>query len=565
MCRLRFKFFGWIFILLMFVACSHQSVQLIPGYTHPRYDSRAVELFVDGLNHELNKNYPAALLMYQEALLYDSSSATIYFKVGKNYLILGKEESAILALKRCLKLDPDMIEAWDMLASIYASQGWWDLVEKTYLSMIEKDSTDEKSLYKLALLYLQSNQKEKAADIYQRLIRIQPDPNPKLFLALGEIYFDMKRFDDAGRIFRRLIALRPESGFGYFGLGMTREVVQDTAEAVGYYEEAIRKTPALNEARDRLGQIYIADNEWMKAIRLYTDAVQVDTTDLESWLELGDLYQHTGDSLQAAHVYHEIQHRFSEEWQAQFYYGRFLIRKQAYDSALTAFHKVHDLSPDNALGWLFSGIAYTHLDSLEEAKRDLLKALSLESEDPLGNYYLGTVYIQLNAYEEALPVLKQALSMRPKWISALNALANTYEGMELYSQADSVFQYALTVEANYALILNNYAYSLALRKERLDEALSMALRALEQDPDNGAYLDTVGWIYYVMNMPKEALAYLQKAIVVRKNSYELLDHLGDVYAALNMIEKAREAWSQALKLNASNLEIQKKLGKNEER
>ncbi|MBN2105423.1 tetratricopeptide repeat protein [bacterium] len=561
---IRIKYLGWIFFLGILTSCSHQSVQLTSGHTSPSHDSRAIELFVDGLNHELNQNYPAALLMYQEALLYDSTSAVIYLNIGKNYFRLGKEESAILALKRCVELDPNNMEAWDILASVYARQGWWDLVEKTYLSMMKRDSTDEKTLHKLALLYLQSNQKEKAAGVYQRLLRIQSVPDPKIYIALGEIYFDLKRFDDAGQIFHGLITINPESGFGYFGLGMTREVIQDTAGAIGFYKEAVDKTPELNEARDRLGQIYIAKKDWPKAIRLYTNAIQIDTTDLESWLELGDLYQQTGDSLQATHVYQEIQQRFTEEWQAHFNYGRFLMRKQAYDSALTAFKKVHRLSPDNALGWLFSGIVYTNLDSLEGAERDLLKALAIESKDPLGNYYLGTVYIRLKMYDKAIIYLKHALALRPEWISALSDLANAYESLESYIQADSVFQYALNIEPDHALLLNNYAYSLALRKERLDEALFMAQRALGQEPENGAYLDTVGWIYFMMNEPQQALEYMKKAVAVRQNSYEVFDHLGDVYAALNMIDEAREAWGQALRLDASNLEIQKKLGQLED-
>ena len=66
-----------------------------------------------------------------------------------------------------------------------------------------------------------------------------------------------KRFKEANQVFNRLITINPESGFGYFGLGLTCEAIQDTAEAIRYYQEAILKTPSLNEARNRLGKLYI--------------------------------------------------------------------------------------------------------------------------------------------------------------------------------------------------------------------------------------------------------------------------------------------------------------------
>lgn len=551
-------------LMMSFGRCTYQVMQTVPEQEQHKTHPRAVRLFVDALDYELNKNYPAALLMYQEALLYDSSSATIYFNIAKNYLRLGKDESAVLALKHCIDLDADYMDAWDMLASIYAGQGWWDLVEKTYVSMIARDSTDIDILKKLAVVYLRLGKKEEAAGLYEDVIRRQPVQDPKILIALGEVYFELNQYDDARRVFQNLIDSNPDLGFGYFGMGITCEAQQDTAGAIQYYREAIAVTPGLDEARDRLGRMLIMKEEWSEAIRLYSEAIQTDTTDLKSWLELGDLYLQTGDSLQAAGVYGQIQNRFPEEWQAQFSYGRYRMRQNDEEAALKAFDRVISLSPDNALGYLFSGIIFSHLDSIKQAEHNLTKALSIKSDDPLANYYLGTVYVQLKRYKEAAPLLQRALDIRPRWISALSVLANTYESLHMYVEADSLFKAALQIDPENALLLNNYSYSLSVRGERLEEALVMAARALEKDPENGAYLDTVGWIHYKLGNLEEALKYIRMAVQLRNDSSEVFDHLGDVYAALNMQMKAREAWEQALALDAANTEIQKKLERIEE-
>ncbi|MBN1780444.1 tetratricopeptide repeat protein [bacterium] len=547
---------------LIISGCATKTV-IVSGPVQSEPDPKAVGLFIDGLNHELNQNYAAALLMYQEATLYDSTSPTIYQNIGKNYLRLGKDESAMLALKRSLELDPGQIEVWDLLASIYARHGWWDLTEKAYLSIMARDSTHIATLHKLALLYLRADKIEAAAAAYERILYLEPVPDPKVLVSLGEIYFNLKKFEKSKQYFQGLVDLHPESGFGYLGLGMTREAEQDTAGAMDNYLRAIEKTASLNEARDRLGQLYIAKEAWGKAIQVYTEAVEIDTTNLERWLELGDLYQQTGDSVQAGNLYQEIQNRFPQEWQAHFQYGRFLMRQRMYGAAFDSFRKVTGLSPENGWGWLFGGFALVHMDSLNSALVYLNRALQYIPDDPMGNYYLGTAYAQLEQYGQAVGPLVTALKKRPDWISAMSALANAHENLGNYLKADSLFQTSLALEPENALLLNNYAYSLSLRGERLEDAMKMAQTAVEKDPENGAYHDTMGWIYFQMGMPVEALSCIETAVRLRKDSYEVYDHLGDVYAALGMPEKARDAWKKALSLDEDNTRIQEKLSQSE--
>ena len=167
-------------LMPLIAGCSVQTTYLTET-REPVRDPRAIALFIDGLNYELDHNYPAALLMYQEALLYDSTSPTIYLNIGKNYLRIGKEESALIALKRCVDLNPDQLEAWDILASIYASKRYWDLVEKTYISILERDSSDTVTILKLATLYYQLDQKDKAEKYYNELLQLEYSPDPKTF------------------------------------------------------------------------------------------------------------------------------------------------------------------------------------------------------------------------------------------------------------------------------------------------------------------------------------------------------------------------------------------------
>ena len=87
---------------------------------------------------------------------------------------------------------------------------------------------------------------------------------------------------------------------------------------------------------------------------------------------------------------------------------------------------------------------------------------------------------------------------------------------------------------------------LADRGVRLDEATSMIQRAVKQDPNNGAYLDSLGWAYYKQNKLAEAEEYLRKAVDRDSHDPTILAHLGDAYLKLGQNERAAETMERAL-------------------
>jgi len=519
-------------------------------------------LFVTATEHELRGDYTYALLNYQEAMIYDSTSATLFLAAGKAYLRLGREESAMHTLRRCVALDPDQLEAHDLLARIYASQGWFLLVERTYQTILERDSTYLKAYYNLALLYLRNHEREKAVSIYQKILSLVDPSDPEnlhLLLGLGELYLDLDKLEEAEGIYTRLVETDSGAGYGHYGLGLVREEQGDTALAIQNYLQALEQAPDIAQARERLSRLFESQARWDAARELLVEGIARDTTDLSLWLELGNFFRRQDDSTLTAQTYNKIIRRFPDRWEGYLNQGRFHLDRQAYEPAYRSFARVVELHPDNAWGWLFGGISLVHLDSLDSAVPALRKALAVMPEDPLGNYYLGSVLMQKRRYREAEFPLQTALGRRPGWISAMSALAAVWDGLKKHDASDSLYAAALAIEPDNALLLNNYAYSLSLRGVRLDEALAMAERAVEHDPENGAYLDTIGWIYFNLGDYEKALEYIEQAFRLRPDNPEVIDHLGDVYHRLGQTDKAIEFWEKALSLDGDNMEIRDKL------
>ncbi len=86
----------------------------------------------------------------------------------------------------------------------------------------------------------------------------------------------------------------------------------------------------------------------------------------------------------------------------------------------------------------------------------------------------------------------------------------------------------------------------------------MIKKALEAEPENGAYLDSLGWFYFKKGNFKEALAYLEKAadLIIDPVVY---DHLGDVFSKLGNFASARLNWEKSLKIDAQQEEVKAKL------
>lgn len=522
-------------------------------------DQRAVNKFTDGVILDLQGNYTGALLAYQEALLYDSTSAEINLAIARDYLLLGKEESGKKFLERTFKLNPDNIEALELMSKVLIRQNKINQAEEYLEKISSLDTTNIESLHNLALIYLQKRQTKKAVQMYNRILKISETPNPELYLRLGDLYFELGQYEKAEKAFFEFNKLQPLNGHGFYGLGLIGEVLKDTSKAITYYKKALSLSPELEQVTKRLEVMFIEQKKMHLGITFFQKHIQKDSSQIHNWFALADMYRESGDTLKSIDTYKSMKKIFPEDIQIRIELGRLYLDKNDNPSAYSEFKEIKKQDTENAAGWLWQGINLIQMDSLDAAIQNLQQALELSPQNPLGNYYLGVLYIQKNRSGESIPHLKNALRFNPDWIPALSSLANSYESIKQYSIADSLYQRIIKIDPDNATALNNYGYSLSVRGVKLDKALSMARKAIKMNPDNGSFLDTIGWILYKKGNYQEALEYLEKAFSIRKESAEVADHLGDVYQRLGMEEKARMSWEKALELEPNNTSIKKKL------
>lgn len=548
---MKFYKYAWLpfcFIVLSGCATHQKLARQDAGPADPR----AIDHFVEGVLFDGEQNFPAAMLSYHEALIYDQNSSDLFLALGRDYFRVGKDETAYYLLRRVIELNPDELEALEILGRIYTDWQHYTLAEGTFQSIIQKDSTYLNAYYHLGLIYLQRNDYQRAVRMFEQIRALEPIPNPQVLLSLGDLYLDNNDAENAMSVYEQLAEQEPTEGLGHLGMGLTLESQGDTARAVDHYVKALHLSPDLNKARERLATLLAEKERWDDALKLYQEAWQRDSTDINALLQMGEIQREKGDTLAAIAVFEQIKQQFPEDWRGFINCGRMYLDQQKFQLAYDNFLIATQQSPETHLGWVFAGISLVHMDSLKASMPFLKKAIELNANDPLANYYLGSTLDRLEQSQKAIPYLQAATRMRPTWITAITALASAYDNLKQFAFSDSLYQIALRLDNENPLVLNNYGYSLSLQGIRLEQAMSMVQHALQLEPDNGAYLDTAGWIYYQLENYEAALQYIEKATEIETKSWTVMDHLGDVLLKLGDTTKAQEAWQKALEMDPDN-------------
>jgi tetratricopeptide (TPR) repeat protein len=162
----------------------------------------------------------------------------------------------------------------------------------------------------------------------------------------------------------------------------------------------------------------------------------------------------------------------------------------------------------------------------------------------------------------AISMLEQVTKASPKDTDTLFTLADVYADAGRGNDAERLLRQIVSAEPMNASALNYLGYLLAVRGEQLDEAIQLVQRALKEDPDNGAYLDSLGWAYFRRGNLAEAEKYLVAAVKQLPDNSEIQEHLGDLFARQGRYADAIAAWTRALNGDGQDVDkaaIEKKI------
>jgi len=556
-----------IISLIMFIRCAgikplvqQQKPVVTPDSTpfHPN----AVERFIQGCVNELRNDHKSALLNFQEALLYDSSSATIYNKVAEQYIRLKKIDSAEKFLQTAVNRFPENIDTRRMLASIYWMQRDLVRAEKEFNKILELNPADVESRNFLITIYIARKQDLKVAEQYEKIIELGFG-NEELLIKAGDIYLNNQLFSKSEQLFKILLNEYPDDERSFLAMAKLSLARGDTTLAKQWYRKGIETNIDFQTCVEELRDIYITQKNWDAAIVLLKQVIEKDESKIENYLRLGELYYQQQDTSAALVQFLRTVELFPEDFRGYFSLGRVYFQQAEWTAAEHYLKKSIALNQRFEFGWIWLGFVYVRANRLQDAEDHYRKAVELFPNTSRLHYFMGSILHQQKKSEEAIQYLAKSLELDQENVDAMGALAMIYDDKKIYHKSDSLYQEALKIEPDDPLLLNNYSYSLSVRGINLEEAMEMSQRAVAADSTNGAYLDTLGWIYFKMGDYQTARKYISRAAEVRDNSAEVWEHLGDVYEKLGDLESAKIYWKKSLELDSSRSWLLKKMNEDE--
>jgi tetratricopeptide (TPR) repeat protein len=195
-----------------------------------------------------------------------------------------------------------------------------------------------------------------------------------------------------------------------------------------------------------------------------------------------------------------------------------------------------------------------------DAAIEVLEALTRSHPDlPEVFATKGDTLRQAERFEEAVVAYSQALDLYDETHGArwfvLYARAIANHKLDQWPSAEADFRAALALRPDQPQILNYLGYSLVERGEKMDEALEMIETAAAASPDNGAIVDSLGWVYFQLGRYKEAVVHLERAASLAPVDPVINDHLGDAFWAVGREIEARFQWQRALSFDPEQDEV----------
>ena len=592
-----------IFVSTVFVNCSGSAPTFDenaednkPALTKEQSKKKALEFFINGSVFESQGDYEAAVGQYEKALKYDTT-AGLYYSIAKNYVFLNKLSSALNYAQKAAELDSTKIEYYDLLANIYNSGNQSEFAITTLEKAIKLDSLNIDLNYKLARLY-ETDRPVKAVKLYNRILS-QLGPDWSVLTRVAELQERLGNNDEATNALKKLLTIDPGN------IPLKKMLIEfylrakKYDEGISFVDEILELMPYDLEARETKAKLLLGKNDWEGASREFEYLLDQPDINLDAKISIGANYFNKAitDStiLPIAKSFFTKLDKDTTDWQIKMYLGAIALSEGDDSVAIENFKFVTENANWNVAAWVRLGGLYFDNRKYDESEVVMSEAILSFPEDFYVNLILGLSLAQqlkqqdaekylkkatilnptditaLSAYaftlnqlkddQKAIFYLNQALEIEPDNVQLIGTLAMIYNGMRAFEKSDSLYERALELKPDDPLINNNYSYSFATRNIQLERALNMVKISITADSLNSSYLDTIGWVYFMLGNYNEAKVYLEKAIKIGGESAVMFDHLADIEYKLGNKEKALKLWENAFKLDPTKTEIQTKIDK----
>jgi len=505
-----------------------------------------------------------AIEQYEQITKLDPDSVDDHLLLGRLYRLNNDLQKAEGELKTAIKIDPSSEESVTTLAMLYTDEGDTSHALKV-LSSIPDSARSAKLYAALGAAYEQRKDYKNAIDSYKHAIvldrdnldairglaenllndgqldasleqyKVIADSNPEdaqTYVRIAEIYRRQGKFDLALENLKHADSLVPDTMDVPYSMAAIYQAQGRYDDAIKLLQELLKKTEksevgSSNADRnnraifiERLGMIYREQENYTAAVDTFRKMLTLGDENARSgYQEIIDTYREAKQWPQATAAAKEAVQKLPDDRDLRMVLDAQLADTGDFDKAVADVRSMLKNGPEDREIYVRLAIIYTRAKRWSDAEQALAKAdqLSAKPEDKAYTGFLrGDLYQHQKMFDKAEEEFKKVLSFTPP------------------------------TDPQAAATLNYLGYMNADRGVKLEESLNYVKQALSFDPNNGAYLDSLGWVYFKLGKYDLAEESLNKAAVHMSSDPTVQEHLGDLYQKTGRLKLAAIHWDRAV-------------------
>jgi tetratricopeptide (TPR) repeat protein len=484
----------------------------------------------DGSNHaamyelaniyDAQKKYSDALFFSRSAYKLDPKNEWYAMSLSDILQKNHKFEESTQVLEQLTKDKPDRIDYYFEWASALVFGGKYSDAIKVYDKIEERIGVTGELTLQKERLWLQLNKNDKAIAEVQKLIDSNPK-DAKAYNMLAELYQKLGNKEKALEVYNKILEIDPNNPYVHLSLA-------------NYYRSNGNNEKSQQELKLAFSNKELDVDTKISILVSYFPIVEEHPEMMEQALEMSKLLIEANPIEPRTHAI----------------YGEFLIQNKEYEKARTAMRLA--LKNGSKEFAVIQRLLYldSQLQDWDSMISESDSAMANFPDQPVTYLFNGIAKIQKKQYKQAVEVLNSGVKMvvddKPLEENFYSSLGDAYQELKDFAKSDESYEKVLEINPKNATTLNNYAYYLSLRGEKLDKAEAMSKQSNEIQPAQASFEDTYGWIMYKMGKFKEAKIWIEKALSHGSDkSAAVLEHYGDILFKDGDIDKALEYWKKA--------------------
>jgi tetratricopeptide (TPR) repeat protein len=515
--------------------------QQLPKSIEKKADAQAS--YMEGLLLEEEGDYEAALQAYSKSLQLDpGGNPQLAVRIAHDYAKRGDVASGIDVLKDLAKARPNEPLAYLNLAYFYLKQlRKPELAVKYAEQAVQVDPKNFVGYQTLFEVYLALNQKKEAESTLIKAQKLESN-DPNFWLNLVDLTIQLYSNKQDSFPAQRVAAVEPllkkaaefagTDGNVYAKIADDYVLIDQVASAIPFYLRTLELNKDNADVRYKLAQSFLKTGQRDQAIRSLEEMLKTNPLKFEIYEFLARLYEEAGNKARALANYEQALLLAPNQPENYLHTAGVELELKQYDRAISTLEEARHRFPIPQITYSLAialSTAKRYAEALPIFEAALQDAESSEEELLDGSFYFnyGATAEQAGLVEKAATLLKKSIELDP-------------------SKAAQAYNYL--------------GFMWVDRNLNLDEAGLMIKKALEIEPDNGAYLDSLGWFYFKKNDFSRALSeLLHAADLINPPDPVVYEHIGDTYRSLNNSPQALSYWQKALTLDPQNQSLTAKI------